>query len=696
MTRSPSLHLLVPLLVLIVVTGCGGGGGGDAAGVDVGLAITFPPDGSSTPEGVLRVVGTTVRGADALTVGGVTATSTDGFLTWQADLPLVPGPNSIDLVVTKSGRSGRAKTLLIRHEDDRPRPILAFSFGADGSFLYRSRYRPSPLARVFPDGRMTVTDVGYGNYFSTKPMIVYDALRNRAILALSGGPNLQVVDLVSGSVIDTIHLPQGDVSGLAIEPLSGTTYIAANEVPSYSQPTGCYLYELGAQATAPTLISGPSSAAPAGNLSLFTIDQDASSQRVVGWDFLAESLVDIDLLTGQRSFLSMNATLSGYVIGLTLVPGGQTARILDNIGNLIEVDLATGSVTSIPVPSFPSPTDPQFSSVFTGQALWVGLEAESATSTLLIRSDRVFRLHADGSHEEFWRAGRGERPSLEWETFHRLAFDSQRNCVLADSHGTMLSVNCSSGDVEIVPNQIAGPPRPWVKDMRYDPVNDRLLYASPGAAGLYEARGIYGLSPAAGPQTRLFQPPFASWVASLDHDPIADQIVVMSPYAAIGVAGLVVARYDTMGNQVAYDVYSALGIDSYFFHLNAATDSLFGLVTSTNMISGLDLATGTWTPILPRSTDGLPAQNYVPSLVMHYDETRDELTTLEWNLLRVVNIGTGQTRQKRLSTGDPDVDPALLGLTRDPKTGMFYVGSSTHPYIMVLETETLGISYIHY
>ncbi|MEM7518446.1 MAG: hypothetical protein AAF368_16175, partial [Planctomycetota bacterium] len=108
------------LSMLLAACGSGSSGGGSGPGTGPGpgggttdgiaplATITFPPAGTVTEGDMIVVRGTSddVDGIASVAVNGVVATTTDDFMTWMAEVPLVDGDN--DLVVATEDAGGTA------------------------------------------------------------------------------------------------------------------------------------------------------------------------------------------------------------------------------------------------------------------------------------------------------------------------------------------------------------------------------------------------------------------------------------------------------------------------------------------------------------------------------------------------------------------------------------------------------------
>jgi sugar lactone lactonase YvrE len=87
--------------LFLCATGCGGGGGADPGEEGPTATILFPADGSVGAAGQVTVTGTAGAGAGvaAVRVNGAPASSTDGFATWRAVVPLEVGTNVLSVEV---------------------------------------------------------------------------------------------------------------------------------------------------------------------------------------------------------------------------------------------------------------------------------------------------------------------------------------------------------------------------------------------------------------------------------------------------------------------------------------------------------------------------------------------------------------------------------------------------------------------
>jgi hypothetical protein len=119
--RHAGTAAVMAAALLLVACGGGGGGGVGGAGPGARATVVFPPASASVDGESVMVRGTAVVDAGtvaAVRVNGVAATSTDGFRTWTAAVPISPG--TADLVVETETDGGtvdpRAASVPVRRE----------------------------------------------------------------------------------------------------------------------------------------------------------------------------------------------------------------------------------------------------------------------------------------------------------------------------------------------------------------------------------------------------------------------------------------------------------------------------------------------------------------------------------------------------------------------------------------------------
>src|SRR5262245_48445263 len=131
-------------VVFALAPACNDGGGmGDVVAPVVGL--TFPPPASSTEQESIMVSGTASdpSGVAEVRVNGVLASTSDGFATWQASVPLALGRNTLTVAASdaRGNSDARAAGAVIESQALLLRPTgitvdlarqVAFVLGAGG------------------------------------------------------------------------------------------------------------------------------------------------------------------------------------------------------------------------------------------------------------------------------------------------------------------------------------------------------------------------------------------------------------------------------------------------------------------------------------------------------------------------------------------------------------------------------------
>lgn len=114
---------VLTLSALALLASCGGGGGSAAPGASGPPAarIQFPPEASLTDADGITVRGAVARpeGVAGLTVAGVPASTTDGWKTWTAEVPLGLGANELEVRMTGPGGAevGNTDEVVVHRED---------------------------------------------------------------------------------------------------------------------------------------------------------------------------------------------------------------------------------------------------------------------------------------------------------------------------------------------------------------------------------------------------------------------------------------------------------------------------------------------------------------------------------------------------------------------------------------------------
>ncbi|MDX1442795.1 MAG: hypothetical protein R3270_03340 [Gammaproteobacteria bacterium] len=248
---STARQVALALFCALALVACGGGssGGGDTTGDSSGggdggnnekptAQIVFPPDGSLATADSLTVRGTASddSGVNAVTVNGVAASSSDGFQTWTAVVPLAG--DSVEIRVAVEDDAGEsttaADTVTILRDDLHVVYPRAVEVAASGGYIIASSGNRS-LFKVDPDSG--TPDLLSGATRGTGPLISHPTA-----ISLGVDDNVVVADfhlaavfsvdldtgnrqLVSGNARGTGPAFGDNLRDLTVDPSSGTIYV---------------------------------------------------------------------------------------------------------------------------------------------------------------------------------------------------------------------------------------------------------------------------------------------------------------------------------------------------------------------------------------------------------------------------------------------------------------------------------------
>ncbi len=410
-------RILVPLLLALAFPGCGGSGGTGGATPPT-ADVLFPPGACMTSEPQILVRGTaTGNGAVAsVTVNGVPASSSDGFATWTAAVPLSPGVNALVVSVTDTGGASAPSADTVSVRRDGPVPQQA----ANAVFV------PSANAVVFTDPELGVFSVhlatgvrtvlsgpgrGTGVPYRAFPRSSFfgavgvQAAASRAIVADFTG--LLSIDLVTGDrsilsdsthgagpslvnsiealaldtagnrvfvcrfsgQIQSVDLTSGDRTAIAGTVGSGTALVSSDDL-AFDAATGL-LYVLDGSArsivavdpttlvrtakSSPTLGTGAALSSASSRLAL-----DAAGNRVFVFSPTSREIVSVDLASGNRVVVASPSIGTGRalseVVDLTWQAGSSRLLAPLATGGVLAVDPTTGDRSLLQEFTFGSPT----------------------------------------------------------------------------------------------------------------------------------------------------------------------------------------------------------------------------------------------------------------------------------------------------------------------------------------------------
>ncbi len=309
------------------------------ANAPASAALQFPLPVALTTAATLPVRGTASDpdGIAAVRVNGIAASSSDGFATWSALVPLPAGPTTLAVTVedklgklqatSATATIARLGAVLMRTADVAPGPAgdRALLLDVWGKALIEVELASGVLAPRSDEV------IGSGPAFGPAASSV----------AWNGGPTAYVagtgaviaVELATGN---RSTLSSGSVGAIRLQPSKGRAILVAGSELQAMALAG------GARTTisSATAGSGPALAAP-GRLAV-----DDANDRALVVDGSLKAIFEVKLANGQRTILSGGGVGSGPALsspaGIALDAGAQNAYVVDG-ANLLAVQLATGA-----------------------------------------------------------------------------------------------------------------------------------------------------------------------------------------------------------------------------------------------------------------------------------------------------------------------------------------------------------------
>jgi DNA-binding beta-propeller fold protein YncE len=168
----------------------------------------------------------------------------------------------------------------------------------------------------------------------------------------SGGlsSNLYIIDAATGSVVETIGPIGFSVTGLALDPMSGTLYGATGGAGANSGT----LLTINRSTGAGTIVGTFGTGAPMADLAF------DPSGNLYGWSQLDSDLYRIDKSSGaatrvgESGLFTLNSGLAIDAAG-TVYFGGFDANVIPNLFGLAVIDPLTGAATSVVPYELPLP-----------------------------------------------------------------------------------------------------------------------------------------------------------------------------------------------------------------------------------------------------------------------------------------------------------------------------------------------------
>lgn len=328
----------------------------DASGPDASTSdpptatIVFPPHQSVTDASSVIVRGTASdeEGIASVHVNGVLATTTDGYQTWQADVPLAVRDNTlvVETVDDTGARDPDAVEIAVYRESvivTLPSAMIADPDTQRTYILDRSTYTMFEIDPADQVSVMASETVGTGTYVRGSSLTIDQA--NDIMWVLDWGTRgLYNIDMNTGDRTFATYVG-GFTHGVLMDSARDRLLLVKG-----SDEHGVYVIDLETYALTP-LSNANTGAGPVMDASgLATID--SSGDRVFIVDTTQKALYRIDLITGDRTIVTSATIGSGPEL---LNP---SYVVFDKVGDrvllidaeriaVIAVDVATGARTII-------------------------------------------------------------------------------------------------------------------------------------------------------------------------------------------------------------------------------------------------------------------------------------------------------------------------------------------------------------
>jgi hypothetical protein len=338
-------------------------------------SVVFPTAKSRTSADNVIVRGTaadTESAVASVRVNGVEAVSTDGFVTWSAQVPLTPGDNAIavdaqDRALNRSSSTTQAAVV-------RNAPIAfveSLAFDAGGTRVLAADSEAAVLLSVeLGSGLRTIvsknTSLAATNSFRSPGAMALEPDGKRALVFDRGASAILRVDLGTGArtVVSGQGLPNhlnewSSAFWMSADFASNRAYVVHLAPPAiYSVDLATGVRTILSDATTPNgtnLFPTP-----------LTADLDKAHNRLLVGDNSTSVLYTVDLDTGARSILSSdtvpNATNPlSFIAAIAVDPERNRALLAQpNTRSIVAVDLDTGARTVVSSYVLPNSANPLY------------------------------------------------------------------------------------------------------------------------------------------------------------------------------------------------------------------------------------------------------------------------------------------------------------------------------------------------
>jgi sugar lactone lactonase YvrE len=313
------------------------------------VAIIFPPPVSYTDAATLTVRGTSAdaNGIHSISVNGVTATSTDGYQTWSAQVPLVSGQNTItvDAEDTLANATASAASAEITNRTPFLGRIGGMDYDAASQRLIVVDNLTGEFYAIDADGRGEVLASRADNVPTFLHSLAIDRVRNRALVLTT--VTLSAIDLDSGARSTVTHcsnamLGMSAAQDVAVDSVNNRAFIVMSnaQVAEVDLNTGmCSVLSFDTIGDGPQLARGSA-------IAYDDVTTPAAPRLFIGSPESNAPIIQIDVATGDRDFFPLinpGAVLSSVNDLKVDANSGQLFVLDEQQGALLSADLQTGT-----------------------------------------------------------------------------------------------------------------------------------------------------------------------------------------------------------------------------------------------------------------------------------------------------------------------------------------------------------------
>ncbi len=429
----------------LVAVGCGGGGSGGGGGGNPLVRVRFPAPVCNTETETLHVrgVSTGLSPITAVTVGGVPATSLDGFQTFSANVPLTFGLNQVAVVATDGqGQQDPDAPVLRITRSVQVGPVTSMDYDPATNRLLMLDPSPRLVIKDLANGQVRILSgvgVGSGVAFENPRHVVFDTGHGRAIVSDQGVDDLIAVDLSTGNRSKITNTFFNSPDALALDAAGNrvlVTETTIDAVVAVDLTTGTR-----------TTLSDDATGTGTGFELPASIVYEASSDTAYVLDLSLHTIFAVDLGTGNRTVLADDVTGTGT----TLDSSTEIARdpfadrlVLTRAGfhRIYAVSLSTGDRTDLmsETGNGPSLDYPRHVVVTGADRAILGQGGRPPLLTVDFATDTRATLHD-------WHLGTG--PALETASAVGFDFQHGRYLVANDFGDALIAVNAGNGNRSI-------------------------------------------------------------------------------------------------------------------------------------------------------------------------------------------------------------------------------------------------------